>query len=120
MDDSIIAIIAAISIGIFQLVVSANKKKRAREQVKHLRPDAFVPDFEMEEIGDWEERVNVHHQEEPPEKILILAPKEDIIPRERDMPLEEEESSEKDSILYDFTPQKAILFSEVINQKWNS
>jgi len=34
--------------------------------------------------------------------------------------VEEEVMGEEDSVLYHFTPQQAILYSEIINSKWNS
>lgn len=135
MDESIIAIIAAVAIGIFQLVTSANKKKRERERIIQK----WTEEEQTHVMNEWEALGMVEMEEEMNEAKEVAAPQ--VIqrlfrPEEEGGPMakpvlavtEEEEESpitaapddEMGSLWDDFTPQKAVLFSEVLNPKWNS
>ena len=134
--DSIIAIVAAIAIGIFQLVSSANKKKRAREAAMRPQIDSYIADYEIE----TEESEELERVVEMPEEEPIIAQKVPLIrrmmrPEEEGGPMNkpisaieegeikgvEATASEEDtSLLLDFTPQKAIIYAEILNPRWNS
>ena len=138
MDDTIITIIAAAAIVLFQVVTSINKKKRAREQQTARPQPEYYADFEMDEVEEMEKMDEVEGMEEVKEVVnrveevknpMVVVPRSRIFkPEEEGGPmakpqailLEETAVEEEESLLHDFTPQKAILFSEVINPKWNS
>ena len=133
MDDSIITILVVVTLGIFQLVVSINKKKRAREQAMRSPSEYFAPDSELEALEDLSKMF--YPVEEPvqpaPEVVKVkptpvpsprlLKPEEEGGPIAKPISLfVDEDASEQHELLLDFTPQKAIIYSEILNPKWNS
>ncbi|MDR2585817.1 MAG: hypothetical protein LBC84_06325 [Prevotellaceae bacterium] len=114
MDDSIIAIIAAVAIGLVQLVASVNKKKRAQERLSQTRMQSewFIsedPEMDMEEAKEPETFLKKYS--------LGVADPVTTSPIDQS---EEECANAEESFLDDFTPEKAIIFSEVLKTKWNS
>ena len=135
MDDSIIAVIAAISIGIIQLVISANKKKKVKERIVRSWADEerYGQTVALEGWEKWDEPEGLEKVEEMENDVLApfrmtMPQNERIEPPMHTMEIEEIEDiedekeviEETESVLSDFTPQKAILYAEVINPKWNS
>ena len=133
MDDSIITILVVITLGIFQFVVSMNKKKRAREQAMRPRPVTYQPDSELEEMEDLRKMFfPTEELEQPAQEVVKVKPVPVSAPRvlkleEEGGPMSkpvtvvmEEDVFEQSELLLDFTPQKAIIYSEIINPKWNS
>ena len=126
MDDSIFAILAAIAIGLIQVVTSINKKKKAREQAMRPPSDAHLLYFDMEETEEPEIDETVYRQEKTIAELAtarprMLRPEEEGGPMAQPIqPSEAEASEDEDFLLHDFTPQKAIIFSEMLNQRWNS
>ena len=138
MDDSIIAIIAAAVIGLTQFVVSANKKKKEKERMINRRIEQEY--YAQREEGDEEE--DSFYMEDPLQEVLSSQfggemPRRMLTPEEEGGPMakpvftiseaqpmeqkaEEYEEEEEGIFLHDFTPKSAILFSEVINSRWNS
>ena len=104
--DTILTILAAIAILLVQLVVRANKRKRVQEREGGALTMRSVFSEEMEETEGMEKEGGY---------APIATIDEAEAGRAGEMPLEEEELA-----LPDFTAQKAILYSEVINPKWNS
>ena len=136
MDDSIIAVIAAIAIGIFQLVTSVNKKRKAQEQRMRSQSDAYEADTDWEEAEEAEEAeptaplFTVLSEQavralEPVSLSQVRKPQKErgfkAIPYtapEAEAAAESED--EEESLLSDFTLRNAVLFSEVMNSKWNT
>jgi len=117
MDDSIIAIIAAIAIGLFQLVNSVNKRKRAQEQRRRAQTGGYTEEPDVAYIEEPE----FHSVYKPIVMPRILKPEEEGGPMSTPLTtMEVEETEEASTLLEDFTPQNAILFSEVLNPKWKS
>ena len=110
MDDSIIAVIAAILIGVFQLVASANKKKKEKERIMQTWSQEGPDVAPVPVMTSAKKRKGVK-KDQIGKTVAEIA---DITEKEVD------ESEETTSLLHDFSPQKAILFSEVLNPKWNS
>ncbi|MCL1973893.1 MAG: hypothetical protein FWG54_03650 [Bacteroidetes bacterium] len=117
MDDSIIAIIAAVAIGLFQLVNSVNKKKRTQEQRMHSRPQRDEFFFDLPEKEEPAFSTPFFEASCPPESpsLPTTAP---VKKREAEEVMEVEDAEEEASLLQDFTPLNAILFSEVMHPKW--
>ena len=116
MDDSIIAIVAAVAIGIFQLVVSINKKKKEKQRIYRSWSEE-----ENEEAEVVEEEVVPYRALTPQQEGGPMVMSLPTIELEEKLFEEEEETLETEGLLLqDFTPQKAIIFSEVLHQRWNS
>ena len=113
MDDSIIAIIAAVAIGIFQLVNSVNKKKKTQEQRMRSRPEPEEFFFDFPDAQEQAFSTPLFESSCTPES----APLPDITPV-KEMETMESEDAEEAFLLHDFTPLNAILFSEVMQPKW--
>ena len=119
MDDSIITILVVVTLGIFQLVMSINKKKRAQEQALRSRLNSVAPDSELEVLEELEKMFYPIEKLEQP--VPVLQPKVEGVPMAKPIPVViEEEALECPELLSGFTPQKAIIFSEILNPKWNS
>ncbi|MCL2728385.1 MAG: hypothetical protein FWD56_08395 [Bacteroidales bacterium] len=125
MEDSIIAIIAAAAIGLIQLIAVANKKKKQQartmqkwaeeEQYEAMESDLELEVEEVEEVSApfMVKRMLKPHEEGGPMAkpvVSIAADEADLMGT----------ADEEESLFEDFTPQKAILFSEVLKPKWNS
>ena len=126
MDDSIITIIVLAVLGTIQLLTSINKKKRARERI--------LQTWSEEELEGQEAEEDVIEEVTAPFTIRKMMPDEDsrfmtkpmlasikkgpgTIAADEIIAVEEVEG---ESPLEHFTPQQAILYSEIINPKWNS
>ena len=132
MDDSIITILVVVALGFFQLVVSINKKKRVREQAMRPRPITNEPNSEWEEFEDFAKMLyRMEEPEQPAQEVVqvkpvpvsapgVLKPEEEGGPMNEPISILMEEAPEFVELLLEFTPQKAIIYSEVINPKWNS
>ena len=146
MDDSIITILVLAALGIVQLVASINKKKKAQEQRMHSQTGAYSANTDFEETEEPDpERFFFGGLPELQEESLPISPKPSpffssktspfsrvLKPEEEGGPMtytyedevaktaaiEENAIGEEDSPLYHFTPQQAILYSEIINPKW--
>ena len=117
MDDSIIAIIAAIAIGLFQLVSSINKRKRAQEQRMRFPPSTYTETVDFEDIKE-PARISLYKPISLPRE---LKPEEEGGPMSDPiMSMEVEDTEGISTLLQDFTPLNAILFTEVMNPKWKT
>lgn len=138
--DSLLTILAAVALVLLQIVSAANKRKKSIDQGKRTGLERSVTDFserrddgeadaESESEAEWMVRVDEEGEhfakffetrEVTPNAKAILKPEslyktDDKIPENAEISNDEEEL-----LLSDFTAQKAILYSEVINPRWNS
>ena len=134
--DSIFTILAAVAIGLFQLVLLVNKKRReqggggmrqgaplARSTLgAETYADRNVFGEEDEEAREGVTAPLVYRRMLRPEEEggPVSAPVAPFKTSKEEEDLLAETAIENEELPFDFTAQKAILFSEVINSRWNS
>ena len=130
--DSLLTIVAAVALVLLQIFSAAKKRKKNLEVAMHSVERRDEADYwEVIERGNPESIMKPNEggftlyrpdeMIEEAKRIASLPETDSMLQTDEKVPDNEDRSNEEGaSQMEDFTAQKAILYSQVINPKWNS